>query len=75
MKRCTVAIVSVSTALPAVAPAIPAFADEEDGAVTGEGKDAATQDASVEAHAGQADEASAAREAGEAAGETADTDD
>ena len=41
MKRCTVAIVSVSTALPAVAPAIPAFADEEDGAVTGEGKDAA----------------------------------
>lgn len=74
MKRCTVAIVSVSTALPAVAPAIPAFADEEDGAVTGEGKDAAAQDASVEAHAGQADEASAAREAGEAAGETAETD-
>ena len=31
MKRCTVAIVSVSTALPAVTPAIPAFAAEEDG--------------------------------------------
>ena len=33
MKRYTVAVVSVATALPTVAPAVPAFADEEDDAL------------------------------------------
>ncbi len=43
MKRCTVAIVSVSTVLPSVTPAVPAFADEADEAVTAEeGGDAQT---------------------------------
>ena len=37
MKRYTVAIVAVSTALPTVAPAVPVFADEEDETVTADG--------------------------------------
>ena len=55
MKRYTVAVVSVATALPTVAPAVPAFADEEDDALA-EGAGIEDQEGSEEILKGLASE-------------------
>lgn len=59
MRRCTVAVVSVSTAIPSVAPAIPAFADELDTGDTGEtGETGETGDTGEETSGGSGNDMS-----------------